>query len=584
MEFFSVVIELPTDLDTDVPGISQNLRDEFYAADVPLPAHSDMNPAEIDSPSVEMASRIVQSVRKFWREKILEDFLDFFQLELSNDKFHIHCLFETKGTKGFVLGRYVPQFKERIESDVFGGNEIQLPHWFKPRKTKIQGGANQTVNEGFILHYLLPKRQSELQWAWSNIETYERALLNIEARKKIEEEFKAENQRRKELGLEPQFKAPRSGSTASDRYMDLVNWLVEHGITSEKEWIQEDQESYIRHHTNSNGRAQIKSALDNAAKIMSLTKSAEDYLIGQSAPTSVEDNRVYKIFRMNNYDPALAGSIMLGWARRGFGKRNTIWLYGPATTGKTNIAEAIAHAVPFYGCVNWTNENFPFNDCVDKMLIWWEEGKMTAKVVESAKAILGGSKVRVDQKCKNSQQIDSTPVIITSNTDMTLVVDGNTTTGEHRIPLQDRMFKFYLGARLPDDFGKISKAEIRAFFKWAELNKVEVTPTFDVPTYKRKREPSTCSVSDEQLLEADACSSSSENLPSPKKVKTQAQIAYEQILQAIVNDTPKPDVVYDFHDVACKHGKHLFCSECDFNKNVKSYNKYLECPDSNKEQ
>lgn len=59
------------------------------------------------------------------------------------------------------------------------------------------------------------------------------------------------------------------------------------------------------------------------------------------------------------------------------------------TTGKTNIAEAIAHAVPFYGCVSWTNENFPFNDCMDKMVIQWKECKMTAKVVESAKAMGG---------------------------------------------------------------------------------------------------------------------------------------------------------------------------------------------------
>ena len=388
MELFSVTVKLPSDLDNDVPGISENLRDELYSAHVPLPDYSDMNPAEIDSPSVEMGSRIVQSMVNFWREKMREEFQYFFQLELSNDNFHMHCLFETLGTKGFVLGRYVPQFKERIESDVFGGNEIQLPMWFKARKTKQQGGANVPVNEGYILNYLMPKRQSELQWAWSNIERYERALLNIEERKRIEDEFKAESQHRKDLGLEPDFKAPRSGSSAADRYMELVNWLVEHGITSEKEWIREDQDSYIRHHTNSNGRAQIKAALDNAAKIMSLTKSAEDYLIGPSAPSSPEENRVYQIFKRNGYDPALAGSILLGWCRRGFGKRNAVWLYGPATTGKTNIAEAIAHAVPFYGCVNWTNENFPFNDCVEKMIIWWEEGKMSAKIVESAKAIL----------------------------------------------------------------------------------------------------------------------------------------------------------------------------------------------------
>lgn len=41
---------------------------------------------------------------------------------------------------------------------------------------------------------------------------------------------------------------------------------------------------------------------------------------------------------------------------------------------------------------------------------------MTAKVVESAKVNLNGSPVCIDQKCKSSQQIDLTPVIVTSNT------------------------------------------------------------------------------------------------------------------------------------------------------------------------
>nr|WDW25762.1 MAG: replication-associated protein [Canine parvovirus] len=585
MEFFSLTAKLPTDLDNDVPGISQSMRDNYYAADVQLPHTSDMNPADIDGPSVLVGGMVVDSMVRFWREKMMDDFQYFAQLELSEHSFHVHCLLETKGTKGFVLGRYMPQLKERIESDVFGGNEIQLPYWLKARKTKQQGGANVTVNEGYILNYLLPKRQSELQWAWSNIERYERALLNIEERKRIEDEFKAEAQRRKAEGLEPEF-PQRSSSSASDRYMALVNWLVEHGITSEKEWIQEDQESYIRHHTHSNGRAQIKAALDNAAKIMSLTKSAKDYLIGPSPPSSPEENRIYRIFETNGYDPKLAGSILLGWARRGFGKRNAIWLYGPATTGKTNIAEAIAHAVPFYGCVNWTNENFPFNDCVDKMLIWWEEGKMTAKIVESAKAILGGSKVRVDQKCKSSQQIDSTPVIITSNTDMTVVVDGNITTMEHRQPLEDRMFMFYLGKRLPDDFGKISKREVREFFKWAELNKMEVVPEFNVPSesdYKRKRETG---IEPFVTRTPDSADASSE-APAPKKpryeTKSKEQILYEHLLAENLGEISN-ETVNDQHDVSCKHGKHLFCAECDFNKNVKTYNKYLECPDSNKEQ
>lgn len=88
------------------------------------------------------------------------------------------------------------------------------------------------------------------------------------------------------------------------------------------------------------------------------------------------------MFELNGYDPAYAGRVLYGWCQKKFGKRNTIWVFGPnATAGKTNITEAISYVVLFYGCVNWTNENFPFNDCINKISIWWEEGKMTAKVV-----------------------------------------------------------------------------------------------------------------------------------------------------------------------------------------------------------
>ncbi|MHA0292451.1 hypothetical protein ACXYXC_03705, partial [Mesomycoplasma ovipneumoniae] len=78
--------------------------------------------------------------------------------------------------------------------------------------------------------------------------------------------------------------------------------------------------------------------------------------------------------------------------------------------------------------VNWTNENFPFNDAADKCLILWDEGRISCKIVEACKAILGGMPVRVDQKCKGSTALRPTPVLVTSNGDMTIVRDGNTST------------------------------------------------------------------------------------------------------------------------------------------------------------
>lgn len=477
--FYEVILRVPSDLEEHLPGISDKFVDWCMGHVWGLPPESDFNVDLVEQPQLTIADRMRRVFLYEWNKFSKKDSKFFVQFEKGSEYFHLHTLVETSGIASMVLGRYVSQIRANLIKNVFQDIEPKISDWCAITKVK-KGGANKVVDEGYIPAYLLPKSQPELQWAWTNIEKYKGAALNLEERKRLVAEFLAETSQRSADSQRDFAHDPVIKSKTSQKYMALVNWLVEHGITSEKQWIQENQESYLSFNSTGNSRSQIKAALDNATKIMSLTKTAADYLVGQAVPEDISKNRIWQIFQMNNYDPAYAGSILYGWCQRSFGKRNTVWLYGPATTGKTNIAEAIAHSVPFYGCVNWTNENFPFNDCVDKMLIWWEEGKMTNKVVESAKAILGGSKVRVDQKCKASVQIDSTPVIVTSNTNMCVVVDGNSTTFEHQQPLEDRMFKFDLTRRLPPDFGKITKAEVRGFFAWAKVNQVPVTHEFTV--------------------------------------------------------------------------------------------------------
>ncbi|KAK1338448.1 hypothetical protein QTO34_001564 [Cnephaeus nilssonii] len=112
---------------------------------------------------------------------------------------------------------------------------------------------------------------------------------------------------------------------------------------------------------------------------------------------------------------------------------------------------------------------------------------MTAKVFESAKVILVGSPVCIDQKCKSSQQTDLTPVIVTSNTNMCAVMDGNSITFEHQQPLEDQIFKFELVCQLDYDFGKTTKTEIKEFFAWAKANECDVTREFNVKRVEAKK-------------------------------------------------------------------------------------------------
>lgn len=483
MSFYELVVKIPHDLEENVPGAADSFVNWLLNKRWELPEGSDLDLDKIDQPQLTLSDKIQRTILTDWRRITRSPGIKYFvQFEKGSCYYHMHVLLEVGDVKSLVVGRYVSQMRKTIVKVVYRDIEPRLPDWMALAKTKTNG-ANRMRDEGYIPAYLLPKRQPELQWAWTNIQKFERAALNVSERRRVCEEEYAD------LALSQQSdasqnnyseSAPRRVGRAAFDYMALVKWLVEKGITSERAWMREDSDSYLSYNATGASRAQIKSSLDNACRIMANTKTAADYLIGDEVPEDIEDNRMFRIFKLNGYDPAYAASVLLGWCQRGFGKRNTVWLFGPATTGKTNIAEAIAHSVPFFGCVNWTNENFPFNDCVDKMVIWWEEGKMTAKVVESAKAILGGSIVRVDQKCKSSAQIEQTPVIITSNTNMCEVIDGNSTSFEHRQPLEDRMFKFELLHRLPPDFGKITKAEVRGFFAWAKSVRVEVEPAFSV--------------------------------------------------------------------------------------------------------
>lgn len=478
--FYEVIIRLPNDLETQVPGIEAETMDTLLHSSITLPPSSKWELALIDYGMVSMGAIITRIVTCFWQ--MLNPLLDtpyFIQLEEGVHFYHLHCLLSWRACDSLVLGRYTKKMKEKIIESAFGGIEPNVPEWFAVTKTRA-GGKNRLVNEEYIERYLLPKVQREVHWAWSDLPQYEHLLLNADERA----QYNACLSREANLALVPvgeEEPGPSVQTAAAKNYSRLVDWLVEQGITSEKEWLTRDKAGYRSFHANSNSTRQIKAALENARSEIILTKTASDYLVGPEPLRPICSNKIVKLFCMNDYDPQTAGKILFVWGKGGWGKRNTIWLTGPASTGKTNLAEAIAHSVPLYGCVNWTNENFPFNDCTDKMLIWWEEGKMTAKIVEAAKSILGGSKVRVDQKCKNSVQINPTPVIITSNVDMTLVIDGNIVTREHQEPLQHRMWKFEFNQTLPPDWGKITVQDVKDFFYWAQSLTLAVPIQFEVP-------------------------------------------------------------------------------------------------------
>lgn len=198
----------------------------------------------------------------------------------------------------------------------------------------------------------------------------------------------------------------------------------------------------------------------NAYEFMLMKTPATQNMNPGAPHYDCQGNLVFKLLNLQGYNPWQVGHWLVMMLSKKTGKRNSTLFYGPASTGKTNLAKAICHAVGLYGCVNHNNKQFPFNDAPNKMILWWEECIMTTDYVEAAKCVLGGTHVRVDVKHKDSRELPQIPVLLSSNHDVYTVVGGNATFGVHAAPLKERITQMNFMKQLPNTFGEITPGMI----------------------------------------------------------------------------------------------------------------------------
>nr|WDW25812.1 MAG: NS1 [Canine parvovirus] len=257
---------------------------------------------------------------------------------------------------------------------------------------------------------------------------------------------------------------------------ETVLQLVSKRVCSTEDWMMGDPDSYVHLMAQPGGESLLKNTLDISTLTIARTKTAFELCLEKSTENiNIRDTKIYEIFVAHSWNPIKLMHAMACVLNRQGGKRNTILLHGPASTGKSIIAQTIAKSVVNVGCYNPANVNFPFNDCTNKNLIWVEEAGNFGQQVNQFKAICSGQTVRIDQKGKGSKQIEPTPVIMTTNEDITQVRVGCELRPEHTQPIKDRMLNINLTKKLPGDFGLIDDSEWPNICRWLVTNGYHAT-------------------------------------------------------------------------------------------------------------
>lgn len=98
-------------------------------------------------------------------------------------------------------------------------------------------------------------------------------------------------------------------------------------------------------------------------------------------------------------------------------KQNCIVIYGEYSAGKSLFARIIKNAMICYGQILNMNKHsqFPFNNCVNKRILHWDEPNFEPSAIEVLKTLFSGDETPANIKHQDFATITKTPVIVTSN-------------------------------------------------------------------------------------------------------------------------------------------------------------------------
>lgn len=103
------------------------------------------------------------------------------------------------------------------------------------------------------------------------------------------------------------------------------------------------------------------------------------------------------------------------------GKRNTLYLKGPASAFKTYVCDSLAKSMHLsfkFQDFGKFASTFVLQDVIYRNILCLEEPNVDPSKIDMLKMILGGEPCDVNQKYKYSGKLERTPVVVTTNQDM----------------------------------------------------------------------------------------------------------------------------------------------------------------------
>lgn len=254
----------------------------------------------------------------------------------------------------------------------------------------------------------------------------------------------------------------------SRRYWDIVNSLVERGITTRDMWRVVDPNLFSEVIKCKLHGFKIKNILCDVVKCMAMSKCAKDYIFITDAKFDTS-NSIFQICLANDVDPIrLAKYLMIWSAAHQLGRvRNVFWIQGKCTTGARMLFEAISSSVPLVKYADWMHPENPFIRCSKALMIVWDNGRISKSNLDMVMRVFSGDYICHHLPAPHLKfEMFCTPVLLWGGDDVLYVHSQDGVDMESGSEIRLMISKLCLSAPLPACVSSISVNDVRAFIMW----------------------------------------------------------------------------------------------------------------------